>query len=295
MNFKCTVTFLTVILFASVNPTIACELGTYRAWHNDCKRISAATDVLVEPSSVPTKLLLLYDGQVVRLTAAIPLSYYQRFRTGTPATIVVFGSSSFVADLDFFNERFPAILRIGSQQFMLEWDGAPHWRLRQQLTDAAIEAFRNGTTIELEYAHLILGKGQRREISLMGFSAALNAFGVRKAVEFRVQPSPSAANSIVARHIGPNQFEINMRDLVAKANPHGRGYFVFIPKKEYFGFERLFVWFVNAGVASSLNGATVQLTPNLSVPRLAQRAIWQDSGLTETTALDVGLTVAFGR
>jgi hypothetical protein len=159
--------------------TEGCKPTAYRDWFHDCSIIfHVAANVPIAPDAAPTKLIIAYDGDAIRVLAAMTLDEYRRFFTRTPPAITAFQAPYYVADEQFFNKRFPPVLRVNGENITLEWDGTPHWRIPIQYTNRVMGAFKTGTPMELEYTDFSRGGGQRAVVSASGFVEALAASGI---------------------------------------------------------------------------------------------------------------------
>lgn len=148
---------------------VVCQPANHGAWFNDCSQVFAATDVLLEPATVPTKVMISYDGLVLRVSAAIPLRYHHEIFTDTPPTLAHFNGVRYVEDRVFFNEQLQAVLRVGDEQITLEWDAMPHWRVPDTAVGRALSALQHATSAELMHN----GGRQHVAFSVADFSAAL--------------------------------------------------------------------------------------------------------------------------
>lgn len=85
-----------------------------------------------------------------------------------------------------------------------------------------------------------------------------------------------------------------MEDLRSMPNPKGRGTFVYCPRTDFGGVERLVIWLVLEGQAYPLNGATKgSVTPSISWPREATEAQWSTTGLDPYSASEA-IRIVFG-
>ncbi len=280
----------------SVTPrrsVLECSPRQHRDWSNQCARIIAYAEVMFPPAELPTKLTISYNGGHVRLFGMVPTYYHLKFYTDELPVLASIAGAAYVADRSFFNENFPPVLAVGDVIVPLSWDGQPHWAASKSESDRLVAAFKDGSKVDIEYAHLGWGKGQRSQVSLLGFTAALQEFRrtePRSTTQQQVDPS-----RIIAKMIAGNRLAITGDDLKTLSNPNGAGHFVYVPQTRFYGVERLFIWFVNGGHVVKLNGATHTLTPNVPYPRSADYDIWQGTGFKPADVTTIGLGLAFGR
>jgi hypothetical protein len=99
---------------------------------------------------------------------------------------------------------------------------------------------------------------------------------------------------LIGLKLTPNKLGIRESDLQTMPNPKGAGTFVFSPKTQFFGVERLILWLVLDGKAYALNGTTKGLTPELPYPRDADGSAWAKTGLAQNDPSEA-LRIVFGK
>lgn len=92
---------------------------------------------------------------------------------------------------------------------------------------------------------------------------------------------------------GLPDLNIKSEDLEAIDNPKGEGVFVYVPKTDFYGVERFFLWLYIENNAYAINGATKDLTPDLSFPRDAKSETWDKTGLNKYSATEA-IDIVFG-
>jgi hypothetical protein len=109
------------------------------------------------------------------------------------------------------------------------------------------------------------------------------------------QARSADAISVVGRALQSNKFGVTVADLKTKPNPKGAGTFVYCPKTQFQGVERLLIWLVVDGTAFPLNGATKgAVTPSLAWPREAPKELWSKTGLDPYSPAEA-LRIVFGK
>lgn len=269
-----------------------CLEQRHRDWSNQCSNVFGYADVHTPPEEVANKLTLSYDGERVRLTGLEPQWYYRKFYTGNPPVFAVIDKTPYVVDRYFFVEEIKAKIKVGGVIVTMQWDGAPQWVVAEAMTEKLLAAMRKGVIATIDYG----ADGRKTTaISILGFTAAEKAL-IHQSENQIVSRSPKpSAKATVVLHMGSNRFGVSKEDLRLLANPKGSGQFVYAPKTRYQGAERLFIWFLNNGQVTKLNGATHHLTPDLPYPRNAAYETWYGSGITSNEATRLGLRLAFGR
>jgi hypothetical protein len=94
-------------------------------------------------------------------------------------------------------------------------------------------------------------------------------------------------------HRPDNRLGIAEADLTTKANPKGRGIFVYVPQ-ERIGSEGHRIWMVTGDQAFPLNARAKDLTPSLPWPREARPGVWEATGLNPYSPTEA-FEIVFGR
>jgi len=160
-----------------------------------------------------------------------------------------------------------------------------------------IEAFRKGTHAKIRFASMYAKGGPETEISLLGFTVALNdATGSAQSAENTAAwpRTESQAIAMVAERIGTNKLNVTKDHLAAIKNPVGKGYFVYVPKTVFFGVKRNVIWFAGNGMAVKLNGPSDLVTPSMPWRREASYTVFDGSNLDDVDITQYGISVVFG-
>lgn len=276
---------------------LGCDTRQFQDWSNQCTRIIGYADVLLPPNETATKLVISYDGDRIELFGMVPKAYHYRFYTNALPTLAVLRGEHYVADRSFFNEHISPTITVGKVRATLAWSANPHWAAPRAATAQLINAFRKGSKASITFAHWGEGGGQRAEISLFGFSAALRNFEPHPRFESTESPSSisvSDAVRLVGGMLVPNQLGVEFSDLKGVVNPKGSGVFVYVARTRFGGVERKFIWFVSGKTVMKLNGATHKLAPAVPFARNAPASVWAGTGLTPGSVRPAGLALAFG-
>lgn len=93
--------------------------------------------------------------------------------------------------------------------------------------------------------------------------------------------------------LGGNDFGLKPHDLVIVENPEGEGYFAYFEETRYRGTERFFIWFLNSGRASPLNGPSKTATPELPFPRDLNASFLEGTGFDAMGVTRFGIDLVF--
>lgn len=263
-----------------------CTDQGHRDWISECDRAVTWRKVLFPLEEEPHRLTLEIDAAgTVRLLGLTPRDYYLRFYTRAPQTYGVFDGVALIPDPHFWRNTDRGLgVKVLPQGKVItfRYSGDRHWETSAQ---DAIGLIKSGTEIEFP------ARDKTVRLSLLGATAAIEALP-RASVDAPVQTNRAVIAQIGAK-LGGNRFKVTEEDLRITPNPRGAGLFVYVPKTDYFGVERKFIWFANAGEIAKLNGATHSLSPSLPWPREAAFELWNESNLSSESVLSVGLTSAF--
>lgn len=269
--------------------TERCAPAAFEDWMLGCSMIVAGRDVATLPNALPNKLVIAFDGQVVRVMGLMRLTEYRRFFTNIPPIIAELDGEAFVLDELFFSK--PPIIQVGGKRIVFDPDGAFQWTTPPKDRDALIQALRREASVEVEYWGSI-GNG-REVISVRGFSKASAAFSVAGRTTPFVAMSAAEAVGLIGKELAGTANNVRPQELKGASNPKGSGYFVHIPTTSYPDIGRP-VWFVNNGLAIPANNVAAKITPALSPPSEVGLRIWLESRLKATDVLTTGLA-AIGR
>ena len=274
----------------AAGPTITlpnrCTRERHKDWISECDRAVVWSSTLFPAEGEPHRLTLEVDALgKVRLLSLTPRDYYLKFYTRSPQTYGVLDGKALVPDPQFWrNTERGLTVRIEPQGRIIRFLYNPD---RQWEADdpEALALIKAGTSVEFA------ARDKNVRLSLAGATAAIEALS--DPIETQPISNPSQILDRIAHAFTGNKFNVTKVDLHTLANPKGAGTFVYIPKTDYHGVPRNFLWFVNAGEIVKLNGATHDLTPYFPWPREAPLKIWNQSGLSSDNVLEVGLVSAF--
>lgn len=268
----------------------------FQAWQAQCVvAFSFVTLPTTADGEHPAKLTLLHDGSRVIVAALVPDWYHKRFYTDRARVLAFVDDVPHVENRAFLNQKFPPSITIGNDVFSdFSWRGDAQWVASLDASNGLSEAMKAGADAKVQITRAWDGPIQAT-ISLRGFTAALEHLEKTGQTQ---PPSPAnwpttAVEAIgrVAATLTPNRFQVTPQDLAATANPHGKGFFVYVPQTRFEGAERLFLWFVGNGAVMKLNGATHDLSPSLPWARDVDPALIEGAGIPAEDILGAGLSL----
>jgi hypothetical protein len=122
---------------------------------------------------------------------------------------------------------------------------------------------------------------------LLCFAGFVAACGGRSAEE------DDAIRAVVTNIQPDTRLGLAETDLTTKANPKGRGIFVYVPQ-DRIGRGGHRIWMVTGNQAFPLNARAKDLTPSLPWPREAQPGVWEATGLNPYSPAEA-FEIVFGR
>lgn len=263
-----------------------CSPEQHKDWISECDRALVWSSVLFPAEGEPHRLTLEVDALGnVRLLSLTPRDYYLKFYTRAPQTYGRLNGQIFVPDPQFWRHTDRGLtVRFEPQGRVIRfrYNADRHWETTDPDT---IDLIKEGTSIEFQ------ARDKAIRLSLSGATAAIEALS--EPVDGSPEPTPRQILSLIARTFDNNKFNVTNGDLSYLPNPKGAGIFVYIAETNYYGVERNFLWFANAGKIVKLNGATHALSPYLQWPIEAPVEIWDRTGLSSETVLKVGLALAY--
>lgn len=137
-------------------------------------------------------------------------------------------------------------------------------------------------------------------ISLMGFAKAYKRLDPKlingDSIKKDEKTTPELAISLIKANIKKNKLGAKGVDLLAKKNQKGDGYFIYVAKTNYYGYERLIVWYVIDNKAMKLNSPSSLVTPGLPWSReIYEDSVWDRAGFSKFDATREALSQVFGR
>jgi len=286
-----------LILFAVGIPGIAVA-EKFNEWHTQCDsgcQTFTLQEVYKWEDSEPFLILLeVTSGEGMEVSALVSREEYEKYYTLDPSTEFRRSGKQFVGARQFFSDS-PATISVDGQQLQTAQpkDGG---HMVGELQAATLNAFREGHKAEVSGDFCAAPGCAKQSItfSLIGFSAAYaartsnTAPDTGSASDSSRDPVAAVADALVG-----NRYGIQGQHLRAKANPLGRGIFVYVPEVEIADYERLFVWFVKGGQPVALNGPSISVTKNAKRPLEMGYKFWEATGLSSDNVTQRGLDTVY--
>lgn len=303
------------IILLCFSTLASAKVEKFRSWYYECTETNQCKiytyfkipKKVADDPDLHAYVLAVHPDSTITFEEVWDIGFHNEIRSEKLPVVYTISGYKVVQNnnpLDFHKD-YPIHIKVGDMVVQSDRCGSYCIFTANENIEKIVAMFLSSTNADVYRAYKDWKTGKPYDkmlatISLMGFTKAYKKLspksnvggGAKKTKEIK----PESAIDLIKENIKNNKLGVKGTDLLAKKNLKGDGYFVYVEKTKYSGYERLIVWYVIGDNAIKLNSPSSMVTPELPWPReIHEDSVWGHAGFDKSDVTKEALRQVFGR